>query len=1107
MVTEKGCSPSCLGRETRRSSIPTAAFRPFLFHAVFLLSPLIGVPFVVSAWSTYHFFQMPNRPTKTSVFASNTPGTFEKGKKENKNDNHRKQNCEYELVYSPNFNRHLVVRAIYSDEHDEKSQGKVKKQVLRSYEWLDEAQEAYPMAKIKTMDLPPPPPSRSKDAGEIEWEETFSRIVAGAGLKEDSIYYRKKEDPMQADHNGASYLLKFLQKLYSSLPTLTPAEVHRGVMDKFPRLAVYDAALVHERLFFLLSPLPPEDILRKLEDGTLKKKTSNRKRKVKSPGGDLLEKNATDFFDDFPVLFFEYGYGAGFTQAQLIQALQTIPQFWLPIYLSDASCSLKKPQEFLPYIFYHLNAHPEVMKDIRQNLDPLLSGVLPADVACLAHARSSLRLSLDQCRVLLHALPTILSCDVEPSWEFYERGPVRSTLHEDTLTYLRLRLQLTPSQVHGLIKTHTRLSTYKAQSTVKPKLDALQNKLGLTSRELQQVVVRMPSVIGISVNGLKKRIKFFTENVGMTTEEMKKSILLFPALSQYSVASLEVKLAFFRDELEIVDTDSLKKVFLSQPVLWGLSLEKNLKPTVSALGNACGLTLRGVGDLISRAPELLLYNWNSSLKPKLDFLSQRLSLSPQQRNAMVVSSPRLLVQSIHNSLEIKIGMIETRLAQVGDTPSKARDIILSNPSLLIARKVALEKRIGSEKKWKKLSNAISQDGTAVSGEIFEDTLIAANERPANGATKKKIVLELSMTNNVERQFSTGKEAAEAASVSPSTMYAAIRNGRVLGGKRYVYNAAEELGSNFRAAVGSTITIPPDKRSIFPTEALDIVPAIPGDKFLKDVRRKHIQDDREKMLVQSTHRFQDSKLNATGCCLAVYVSGRVFPPDDRSQVLGQRRAGGMAIAIPSLPKSFSNLFLQSCEKCFSTQLFSAKSFLTNSETENGLVALLGYPYLRPSRRRCSLYVCREGLRLVRQLFLEVAEASKTSRVSEQAGGKVCLPPPMHIHIITDSNYAFDLVQNTSSLLEWGSKPVKKDFLYTGDTPEWVANTDILWPLSRTYYNLVHLEGNVPTTLQNNLTVTFMLNDVGLVDRDTNHSLRETMDAWAREAAEWQYKRSR
>jgi hypothetical protein len=396
---------------------------------------------------------------------------------------------KYTISYSPNFHRHIVSTA---------TSGNARKTVVESFCWLDEALRAYPTATLEPLDLPPPVGSCNctSNASRRSEQLVLSEIVAGAGIQEiqgiqdatSTVHYRR-DDPSNVTaarnpNNGGSYLLRFLQKLYTTWPTLNPASIHRAVMDRFPRVAFYDAALVHERLFFLLSPLPPAEFI--------------------APNNNNNNNNNTA---DFPLLFYKYGYGAGLTPHQLVQALQTLPQYWLSIYFSDALASSRKLKDFLPYIYHNLNSHPDALRKINHDLDPLLVGVVAADVASLAHAQSSLQITAQQCRLLITALPSLRTLEVDPHWELFLQGPVRTLLKEDALAYLRLRLQLDPSQVVCMIKTYTRLS-HKGPTRLKETLDFLQLRLQMTSRQLQQIMLRMPSLFGSSTVSLEKRIQF-----------------------------------------------------------------------------------------------------------------------------------------------------------------------------------------------------------------------------------------------------------------------------------------------------------------------------------------------------------------------------------------------------------------------------------------------------------------------------------------------------------------------------------------------------------------------------------------------------------------------
>lgn len=115
--------------------------------------------------------------------------------------------CRYSISYSPNFHRHIV--------HCEYRDGtNTTKTVVKSYLWLDEALNAYPNAALDAMD-PPPPPSMQ---GQGEDMAILSKVVAGAGMNETSVYYRDDHEMLSHEtrrktaalnpNNGGSYLLR-----------------------------------------------------------------------------------------------------------------------------------------------------------------------------------------------------------------------------------------------------------------------------------------------------------------------------------------------------------------------------------------------------------------------------------------------------------------------------------------------------------------------------------------------------------------------------------------------------------------------------------------------------------------------------------------------------------------------------------------------------------------------------------------------------------------------------------------------------------------------------------------------------------------------------------
>ena len=232
-------------------------------------------------------------------------------------------------------------------------------------------------------------------------------------------------------------------------------------------------------------------------------------------------------------------------------------------------------------------------------------------------------------------------------------------------------------------------------------------------------------------------------------------------------------------------------------------------------------------------------------------------------------------------------------------------------------------------------------------------------------------------------------------------------------------------------------------------------------------------------------------------LTVHVSGRIYPPADDSQPRGGRKVGGMAIAVSCLSNSSSAILRSLFEEGFLPQLLGYRECQMDTKRD-GLVALLGYNNLGPSRRRCSLYGIFFALKLVNQLYITHGKHAKT-QVSSAKNGETFSKLPTHIEIVTDSNYVYELLKNTTRVQEWGNVTNFKDFQYTGHGPKWFANTDILYSLSRAYYNMVDQQGALATAGYGNVTIGFVLNSRGATPVEA-FEFRSKMNKWGSEAAE-------
>jgi len=270
------------------------------------------------------------------------------------------------------------------------------------------------------------------------------------------------------------------------------------VMQNFPFLAIYNIHELEALIQFMIQPLP--------DAGTIPTVTMIADRS----SGSSSSANSMDV--DWPSLV-AHGYGAGLTIKQASRAVQMMPEL-LALYYDHSV----KPSYL--YMYNQMQGRlstssaavlvppsPKLIEEAAIQLN--LEGTDTVDAYTFAYLHS-IGVSWNQIRLLLLGLPLWRTVNLETGWEILARGPVRSKLHRSTLDYLRRRLQIGPSDVYRLLKTHTRLSTYNARNKILPTLDMIQMKLNLTSAELQKLILRMPSLVGMGSFAFEDQLDFFT---------------------------------------------------------------------------------------------------------------------------------------------------------------------------------------------------------------------------------------------------------------------------------------------------------------------------------------------------------------------------------------------------------------------------------------------------------------------------------------------------------------------------------------------------------------------------------------------------------------------
>jgi len=539
---------------------------------------------------------------------------------------------------------------------------------------------------------------------------------------------------------------------------------------------------------------------------------------------------------------------------------------------------------------------------------------------------------------------------------------------------------------------------------------------------------------------LEKRISFWTKDVGITVEQLQQVVLKEPVLLQFNVSSnLQHKFDFFRNKLQL-DHDGIVALTLSSPSIWSRSFKGRLEPISMAFCQRCCMSLADFGSMVARVPPLLALNYET-LSSKVDFLQLKLEISDSPMRTLLMDAPWLLRQSI-SGLDSKIDLFLQF--------ENGKQFLQANPSLLLSTRKVLEQRL--ERSRINNSSVLSPLGTRDRSVV----LLASDKTVATPGSRARINDAFSASSisfllnasslRVEREFKNAAQAAEYAGMSLSNMRVMLRVKLSWKGRHFI--SARDLYKFTSVDDNSCLAHTSDSRR---TKAL-------AGKLSKDASLSSSAQGAESKSTQNQKNRPDDGNNSTRLnrTLTIFSSGRAYPT--KCEVRGSRRAGGMALHIVDWgPNDW-----QGYEKLWHGQRVK---LVCSHQPTRSCIFLWGYPYTRPSRPRCSLYVCRQALRIAREWIAREHERDTAAGRTE--------PVDYEIVLVTDTSYVSQLLSNTSQLLEWGkleqerrAAPEAANAYPKLDVPmpSHLVNADILYPLTQTWLHIV----NQPSTGGNSTT---------------------------------------
>jgi hypothetical protein len=175
----------------------------------------------------------------------------------------------------------------------------------------------------------------------------------------------------------------------------------------------------------------------------------------------------------------------------------------------------------------------------------------------------------------------------------------------------------------------------------------LRSRLDLSDAELKKVMMRLPQVLGLSVEAtLEPKLDWLQDRLDLDAAQLKKMVLRLPAVLSYSVEdNFSPRLDWLQMRLDLDDA-GLRMMVLGKPAVLGYSIEDNMEPKLDWLQLRLDLNETELKKVIVTFPSLFSISVEGNMEPKLGFFEQELGLSPSEVRASIVSAPARLGYSL-----------------------------------------------------------------------------------------------------------------------------------------------------------------------------------------------------------------------------------------------------------------------------------------------------------------------------------------------------------------------------------------------------------------------------------------------------------------------------
>lgn len=223
-------------------------------------------------------------------------------------------------------------------------------------------------------------------------------------------------------------------------------------------------------------------------------------------------------------------------------------------------------------------------------------------------------------------------------------------------------LKLSKKQTIKVVSSYPQLLNYRAK-TLQKRIVYFKNDLGL---DTVRIISKQPMVLSYNVeNQLKPNVAFLQSLGSEDSIAWRRMIQSYPQLLQLNVdRTMKPKITFLKQALKLRQNDAIHMVTLYPPIFW--LRPELLQEKIDFLTNALELSSDEARYLFTCFPQVLGLSIERNLKPTIQFLKQHLTM--EQLKEITMYQPSLLAYSLEKRMKPRIEILHENAISFAYSP-------------------------------------------------------------------------------------------------------------------------------------------------------------------------------------------------------------------------------------------------------------------------------------------------------------------------------------------------------------------------------------------------------------------------------------------------------